>query len=304
MAAANLTQCSLSPLLLRAHLHLLLDLGLTPIPTWGQSKLLPGTNLRELAASPPSAEAALAADYSGGLSIICGTEHPLGVVVLGLDVDRGPSWWPAVPRGFLFLEAGTAPGKAHLFIRSADRLEGQLNLRGGAGDLVCEVKGAGHALRSWPTRPSDKPKGYTPYAAGCNLASDPPALTAMQVAQGMADFLSHVLGEGVQVELQTHHGPHISGRHWEGNLGLSTLIKEALAARGTHLGPQKWGGWQLGRCPFHQDCTPSFSVSFELGAWKCWGGCGAGYLSSLAERLGIRVYRWQRGHPVLPVVEV
>ena len=29
-------------------------------------------------------------------------------------------------------------------------------------------------------------------------------------------------------------------------------------------------------CPFHEERTPSFSISPEHGAWRCWGACGVG----------------------------
>ncbi len=29
-------------------------------------------------------------------------------------------------------------------------------------------------------------------------------------------------------------------------------------------------------CPFHEERTPSFSVSVEHGSWRCWGACGVG----------------------------
>ncbi len=58
-----------------------------------------------------------------------------------------------------------------------------------------------------------------------------------------------------------------------------------------------------GRCPFHDDQHPSFSVNFEEGYWHCFAGCGGGSVidfwmklnnltfpeavSELAQRLGI-----------------
>ena len=34
------------------------------------------------------------------------------------------------------------------------------------------------------------------------------------------------------------------------------------------------GEWAQGRCPFHDDRTPSLSVNFVSGAYRCFG-CGA-----------------------------
>jgi putative DNA primase/helicase len=52
--------------------------------------------------------------------------------------------------------------------------------------------------------------------------------------------------------------------------------------------PVKWTGSEgKGRCPFHEDSTPSFSVNCEKGTWICYAGCGGGGLKELAERLGV-----------------
>ena len=29
-------------------------------------------------------------------------------------------------------------------------------------------------------------------------------------------------------------------------------------------------------CPFHDERTPSFSLSLEHDSWRCWGACGVG----------------------------
>ena len=36
------------------------------------------------------------------------------------------------------------------------------------------------------------------------------------------------------------------------------------------------GGKLKGLCPFHQEKTPSFVVSPEIGYWKCFGQCAEG----------------------------
>lgn len=271
-----------------AHLRLLLGLDLRCIPCWGQGKYLPGTDLHALCEHPPMPEDILSANYVGGLAILCGTAHPLGGYVLGADVDQGPEIWPALPRGFLYLEAGTRPGSWHFFLRVVNGLDGQLLLRDHEGNLVAELKGRGYALRSWPTRPPDKPAGYCPWAIAWNLAADPPTLTARQVAEGLADYLGRVLDQ--EVRLEDQGAPRRGAapeRRWSPTSGFAQRFEAALEAAGTRLGSPKANGWQLGRCPFHQDRNPSFSVTFQLGAWKCFAGCGAGGLNSLALRLGI-----------------
>lgn len=51
----------------------------------------------------------------------------------------------------------------------------------------------------------------------------------------------------------------------------------------------RWDGKNetLLRCPFHDDDTPSFSVSARLGSWHCFSGCGQGGIVELAKRLNV-----------------
>ena len=42
-----------------------------------------------------------------------------------------------------------------------------------------------------------------------------------------------------------------------------------------------------GKCPFHDDRHPSFSVDVETGLWICHAGCGQGNAEQFADRLGI-----------------
>ncbi len=183
-----------------SHIQRLADLGLKPIPRWGGGHALPGTNHRAFADNPPAPREVACADYSGGLAILTGTAHPLGGYVLGVDIDEGPTTLPGLPRGFLYAETGTASGKFHMFTRVADRLDGQVNLIAGSGQLVAEIKGYGHALRSWPSLPPDKPRGYTPLAWATNVKADTPVLTARQTAEGVSDWLSRSLGCAVSIK--------------------------------------------------------------------------------------------------------
>ena len=261
--------------------------GLYTIPGWGGGRYLRGTDLRWLADNPPSLEDALATDYSGGLSILAGTKHENGGYVLEIDQDRPLETTMPLPAALLYREEGTTAGKLHDFIRSSDRLEGQITLRDSCRDIVAEVKGRGYALRSWPTMPPDKPGGYTPLVMAIDPRVDPPRLTATEVADGLADYLTRALGEPVVVDPGLSCLARTSTRAAPGY--LVTGLEALLEARGVQLRPSGRDGWQLGWCPFHNDRhQKSFSVSLTLGAWHCWTGCGSGGLRNLARRLGLR----------------
>lgn len=45
------------------------------------------------------------------------------------------------------------------------------------------------------------------------------------------------------------------------------------------------GPWMSGRCPLHQDRSPSLSVHRESGRWRCHAGCGSGSVYDLVMRL-------------------
>lgn len=53
------------------------------------------------------------------------------------------------------------------------------------------------------------------------------------------------------------------------------------------LGRARADGWALGLCPFHDDHTPSLSVSLDgqRGGWICFAGCGKGDLVGFHMRL-------------------
>ena len=266
----------------------LYDTSLRPIACWGQGKYFPGTDLRQLSDNPPDRQAVASADYRGGLAILLGTKHPLGGFITGGDIDEGPSDFP-LPHHCLMLERGTGPGRWHFFLRTPDRLEGQLNLRDAAGKLVAEVKGRGYALRSWPTRPEGKPGGYSPVYVADDPATAPPSLMARQVADATADYLTRVLGRAVHVE--GGNCPRLRSRHTASLPGWVSLVYQAicdcLEAAGHRLRPSSNGGL-FTTCPLHDDHNPSLSIHPSRG-WKCFGGCGEGRLTLLAARLGIWV---------------
>lgn len=276
---------------LRQHLRMLHRLGLYAIPGWGGGKLLPGTNPRALSLKPPSLNEMLAADYSGGLIILSGTESPFGGYVVAIDVDHGPEAWPQMPKGFLYDELGTRNTKRHIFVRTTDRLEGNLNLiASGTGELVVEFKGLNLVLRSWPTMPPAKPRGYWPMSWPLRgyPANDPPSLNARQLAEGMADFLSRALGESIWVK---DNEPR---KQWTGTSApipqnLSDQVEAELERRGCRLKHPGQSGWQKGFCPFHDNTkSEAFVVNLSLG-WICNSVCGKGSIRDLAHRLGIQV---------------
>ena len=263
------------------HVERLAGLGLNPIPRWGGGHALPGTNHRALADSPPTSGEIIESDYSGGLAILTGTAHPSGGYVLGVDIDEGPQALPGLPRGFLYAETGTALGKWHLFIRATNRLDGQLNLITPSGQLVAEVKGHGYHLRSWPTVPPDKPRGYTPLAWATNIEADTPTLTARQLAEGISDWLARSLGCTVSIESRerSQGRPRQARKVRRGNSifdRVKTAVSvEELAGQFTELTPA--GPSRLkGLCPLHTERTPSFHVSTDLGLWRCFGACQRG----------------------------
>ena len=54
-------------------------------------------------------------------------------------------------------------------------------------------------------------------------------------------------------------------------------------------------GQLKGRCPFHPDEHPSFSVNLETGYWICHAGCGEGDAAIFAEKMGLDPKPYYRG---------
>jgi DNA primase len=52
------------------------------------------------------------------------------------------------------------------------------------------------------------------------------------------------------------------------------LVERLAAARGVIL--KRQGAQLIGSCLFHEDATPSLTISPEKNLWKCFGECGAG----------------------------
>ncbi len=269
------------------HVKMLHRLGLYAVPGWDGGKLLPGTNQRELSLQPPSLEQILAADYSDGLIILAGTENPFGGFVVAIDVDNGPEYWPQMPKGFLYDELGTQNHKRHIFVRTTDRLEGCLNLVvRGTGELVTEIKGLNLSLRSWPTIPPGKPRGYMPMSWPIDPALDPPTMTGRQLAEGMADLLSHTLGESVWIK-DFDRGTVRGNDHRIVPDSLALKVEAELERRKCKLKNPGASGWQSGFCPFHDNTnTRAFSVNLSMG-WKCFSTCGSGSIFNLAHKLGL-----------------
>lgn len=60
-----------------------------------------------------------------------------------------------------------------------------------------------------------------------------------------------------------------------------------VAARFTHLRPR--GAHLVGRCPFHDDHDPSFTVDNATGTWRCWSQCAVG--GDVIDLVGYSMYR-------------
>lgn len=265
--------------------------GLIVLPCWGGGKALPGTRYHNLADNPPSMGKVTGADYFGGLAILLGTRHPGGGFVTALDIDEGPETFPNWPSGYLLVEEGTAAGKWHIFLSTKDRLNGQVNLYDRDGKLVAEIKGYGLALRSWPTIPKGKPRGYRVVT----LIENPNVIPVLTVADTIS-WLRGILSFSLRKEIHRKDLNIQQNKNYISvvpSSGLIRNIEEELNRRQVNLRPSGRDGWHLGRCPFHEDARPSFSISFELGAWKCWSGCGSGSFKSLARRLGLNINSWE-----------
>jgi hypothetical protein len=283
--------------------------GLYARPLSEQFKALYGTNHVALAEHPPTYAEISKADYSGGLAIINGAPHPATGYVMGIDMDRGPVDWPAHQHpDWILVEGGTGPGKRHVFCRTIDQLIGQVELfvrseydawkanpynatKNPNGvkrpAAVAEFKGKGvTALRSYPSQPENKPKGYTPVHLATHV-SGAPELTAEQVIHTFAQL--YRLKWGMDV-IEVRHDIDTAPRAPLPD-GLAREVERALADAGAHLGPVRGGGYQQGYCPFHDDKQKSLSVNFDKGGWKCFAGCGGGALTSLAIMLGLAVTR-------------
>lgn len=300
------------------------NLGLVAVPTWGQGKALPstrGTTMKALADQPPSLEDLLdgrfvssivralpekdrgrywnlgrLADFSGGLAIVSGNAAPAGGYIVSFDIDVA-SWVPAdkLPAELLsfpptaetlLVERGTRPGNWHVFLAAKDRFPGKLSITARIGDKDCvlaEVNGYGAThLRSWPTTPADKPAGYERFFVAAGPL--PPRLEARGAADGLADFLSRILGVDARVQEQERRAP---GSRGAAPLSLVAAIEADLEKRESRLSNPGPGGFRAGYCPFHDDRRKSFSINPERNFWQCFSGCGQGSLADLAKRLGL-----------------
>jgi putative DNA primase/helicase len=63
-------------------------------------------------------------------------------------------------------------------------------------------------------------------------------------------------------------------KYYETNLNIE------LPPEGTTSSP-----WMTIRCPFHNDCSPSFRLNTENGIWKCHAHCGAGDMIEFEQKL-------------------
>ncbi len=59
-------------------------------------------------------------------------------------------------------------------------------------------------------------------------------------------------------------------------LKRETDLAGLVRASGVELAPHGAGGDLIGRCPLHDDKTPSLVVTPAKGLWHCLGACGVG----------------------------
>jgi len=48
---------------------------------------------------------------------------------------------------------------------------------------------------------------------------------------------------------------------------------------------RKTGKTEMGKCPFHNEDTPSFAIYPETNTWNCFAGCGGGDVITFYMRL-------------------
>ena len=261
------------------HLENLRRVDLKPIALKG-NKYRWGARLRKLADLPPLIfiEEVTA---ENGLAILCGTDHVDGGYMLGIDIDRGNfvlPWKELPPEPVLYIEEGTGKGRWHIFVQVIDRLEGQINLHSKLGGVVVEIKGYGQGLRSYPSLPPDKPKGYTPIYFR-DTSAPKTLLSYQQIIDSLITWSIASLGE--LVEQREAIGQLIANTKLLGvsdarkNSALKGFDIVAFASRYTTLHPS--GANDLkGLCPIHDEKTPSFFITPRLHRWKCFGACQAG----------------------------
>jgi DNA primase len=49
---------------------------------------------------------------------------------------------------------------------------------------------------------------------------------------------------------------------------------------------RKAGKNYIGLCPFHDETTPSFTISLDKGIWHCFGCHRSGYITELLKEMG------------------
>jgi hypothetical protein len=59
-------------------------------------------------------------------------------------------------------------------------------------------------------------------------------------------------------------------------------LSEVMKDYGVEL--KSYGSRHMGKCPFHDDRLPSLSVRDDVGAWKCFAGCGQGDVISFIQQ--------------------
>lgn len=80
--------------------------------------------------------------------------------------------------------------------------------------------------------------------------------------------------------------PKIKKSQW--NIQLSPDVEKAkeFPIENLYTGELKrTGKTKMGKCPFHNEDTPSFAIYPETNTWNCFAGCGGGDVISFYMKL-------------------
>lgn len=81
-------------------------------------------------------------------------------------------------------------------------------------------------------------------------------------------------------QARVHRIPSNNADHWSNKIADMGSYYRQLFQSAKPNGE----GYALVKCCFHQDRTPSLSICFDHGGWRCYAGCGSGDLVSFVMR--------------------